>query len=253
MSYAITTIQTPGPGPWMGRGGRLVGSGPIWLPRWAAAGVGGLGETSNWLGLVASPSEVYLVRLAVKGARLDTPDDAKKFARAVGSLMSDKLDLDVRGVAVWGSASDRHVDVILTSDDSRVSLITPSNDGIKSAVEADPTLRAGSPTFSVTSAELLQLTGPPDAIDHWRSQPILWDRHLGPGSSGGPTDTFATPAEYSIVLGKADDGKRSSPWRAADPGLGPDAKKNAASAWPWVLGILAAVAVSYHFGKEKRR
>jgi len=248
MSYSITTVQTPGPGPWIGRGARLLRSGPIWLPQWAAAG---LGETTGWLGVSSATDEVYLVRLDVKGARLDTPADALKFARAVGQIAATKLETDVRGVAVWQDGAGQHVDVVMTADKSGISLLVPSEDGLREAIESDSELRRSSPSLVVSRAQLLRLTGPADAIDHWRSQPLLWDRHLG--AAGGPTDTFATPAEYSVVKGKADDGKRAEPWRVTPPGLGPDAKNNRAQAWPWVLGILAAAAVSYHFGKEKRR
>jgi hypothetical protein len=232
----------------MGRGARLLRSGPIWLPRWAAAG---FGETTGWLGVSSATDEVYLVRLDVKGARLDTPADALKFARAVGQIVATKLETDVRGVAVSSDGAGTHIDVVMTADKSGISLLVPSEEGLREAIEADPELRRSSPALVVSRAQLLRLTGPADAIDHWRSQPLLWDRHLG--SAGGPTDTFATPAEYSVVKGRADDGKRAEPWRLDKPGLGPDDKKKAGQMWPWVLGILAAAAVSYHFGKEKRR
>lgn len=252
MSYSITTVEAPGPGPFLPwRGTRLLRSGPIWAPRsavqWAAAG---LGETTGWLGVSAATDEVYLVRLDVKGARLDSPADALKWARAVGQIVSTKLETDVRGVAVWQDATGQHVDVVMTADKSGISILVPSEEGLREAIEADAELRRSSPALVVTRAQLLELTGPADAIDHWRSQPLLWDRHLG--AAGGPTDTFATPAEYSVVKGKADDGKRAEPWKTIVPGLGPPGGK-ATAMWPWVLGILAAAAVSYHFGKEKRR
>jgi hypothetical protein len=97
------------------------------------------------------------------------------------------------------------------------------------------------PSLLISEPQFRQLTGPADAVDHWRSQPLLWDHLLG--GDGGPTDTFAQPAEYSIVLGTADDGKRAQPWKVKPPGLGPNGEKKPPGPATNAVLLLGAVAI----------
>lgn len=217
-------------------------------------------DTTSWFGLLASTDEVYIYRARVKGAAIKSPHEAMLFARAVGQ--GQNMKLDVRGVAVQkaseSSGGDWWVDVIMTSPESGVAIMVTNASGITQAVLGDSELRATFPSLSVASAELLELTGPQSAIDHWRAQPILWDHALpGAAGRGGPTDTFATPAAYSVVLGKADDGKAAKPWIVPSPGLGPNGSGGGAlesATVFWILGIAAVAAVAISaMGKGRRR
>lgn len=217
-------------------------------------GFGAFGTTESWLGVVATTNEVYVLRLAVVGAELKAPTDALLFVRAAGRAVASKMELDVRGVAVKPSDTGTTVDVVLTSPKGGVSIVVPSDAALAEAVAADPELRGRFPKLLV-KAVLLQLTGPLAAVDHWRSQPILWDQHLGSGGHGGPTDTFAEPAEFSIVKGSADDGKLATPWRQTVPPLGKKAGGGAGlSVGGWVLLALGALVIGYSLkGQGDRR
>jgi hypothetical protein len=193
---------------------------PYWRRRWrgywpltqAAAGYGliGLGETSSWLGILTSTDDVYIWRVRAKNVELTSPAQALLFARAVGLGQNRKLD--VRGVAVRKEGSDDWtIDVVLTSSEGGISVGVATNaDGVAQNVLQDSQVRAAFPQLQLKDPKVLELTGPKDAITHWRSQPLLWDHLLG--SDGGPTETYGHPAEYSVVKGRADDGKSAEPW-----------------------------------------
>ncbi len=214
----------------------------------------GLGETSKWLGLLASPSEVYLFRFSAKNANPKSPLDLLAFVRAVGQVNLFQTKLDIRGVTMWddGSSPDAHTfDVVATSPEGGLSLVLPSASGILNSVSSDPNVQALFPGIVLSDPSLLELIGPSDAIDHWRSQPILWDHSLSSGAGvGGPTDTFASPAEYSIAIGKADDGKRAKPWTV---GQKKPAAPGGSNTLLWILGIGAVSAVGYTLAKKARR
>ena len=123
-------------------------------------------------------------------------------------------------------------------------------------IEADPGMRGSFPAFKIVGQLFGQLTLPANAIDHWRSQPILWDSHLGPASTGGPTDTFAKPADFSIVHGKADDGALAVPWLVKQSPLTPGGTQPGGTSSLAVVGlVLAAGLIGYLVvkGQEKRR
>jgi hypothetical protein len=195
---------------------------PYWRRRWSGywplmQAAAGLGETSSWLGIVTSTDDVYIWRARAKNAAISSPSLALLFARAVG--MGQNRKLDVRGVAVRKEgADDWTVDVILTSSEGGITLGVATNaDGVADNVLQNSEIRAAFPGLQLKDPKFLELTGPKDAIAHWRSQPLLWDHLLG--SDGGPTTTYGHPAEYSVVKGTADQGKSAEPWLAKGPGI----------------------------------
>ncbi len=212
---------------------------------------------------VYMPKDVFVLRLRVRGALLTSPRQAVLFVRAAGR--GQNLGLDVRGVCFWkaqgvAAADDTMVDVVMTTKILRSPSMLSASDAKTMAknMGADAELRAAFPAVSIQDPVFGQLTGPADAIDHWLSQPLLWDQNLGThdvlGYGGGPTDTFAAPAEYSVVRGKADDGKRVVPWtEGALPDLG--SKKpgeTGGTAVLWVLGLAAAAGVGWLVWTNKK-
>lgn len=204
--------------------------------------------------------EVYVLRVALANVRMREPADALAFVRAIGQ--DQNLHLDVRGVAVWKADGmgerESMLDLVLTSAIYFSPPMIGSDNGEAMAknLEADPDLQRLFPGLTVRAPIFGELTAPAEAIDHWRAQPILWDHALpGPRDRGGPTDTFAAPAEYSVVLGQADDGKRSKPWRLPPAEIGGGAGKPVAQgALLWILGLGAILAVAaLAQGKEKGR
>lgn len=225
----------------------------------------GFGETKTWLGAWRSKDEVYLWRARLRGMPMKHPDQALTIVRAVGRAVAKwdpvqgAAELDVRGVALSKIAdTDWSVDVVMTAVSSGPDLLVKNAQGIANDAMAEPELRQLFPQLSIEEPQLLQLTGPPGAVDHWRAQPLLWDHNLGP--EGGPTDTFAKPAEYSIVLGTADEGKLAKPWTSSKPGLTPPPPKGGGTNGSGQDTILAAgivlvgvVAVAKILGSNRRR
>ena len=146
-------------------------------------------------------------------------------------------DLDVRGIAVQAEDDTATVDVVLSTNRARVYPPGFYDDAADIAlkVAAEPALRERFPSLAVQGAELLQLTGPPDAVDFWRAHSVLWSTVLGQTGAGGPTTDFAEGR--GIFLGVADDGPRLTPWSTASPGLGPKREKDNYAAL-WVMGGL---------------
>jgi hypothetical protein len=184
----------------------------------------GLGTVDVWEYVWAlhsvSATDVMVLRLQVANARLDDPSDALLFVRAAGQ--GQNWGMDVRGVAVSAIAgsADKQVDIVFTKGDAGFLGFGPivglHDDAAAMAkqIATDEVLRQVSPNITISAAAIGPLTGPADALDHWRSQPIVWDHLLsGPKGRGGPTDTFAQPADYTVVKGTADDGKRAVPWK----------------------------------------
>ncbi len=178
---------------------------------------------------VVNESDVIVLRMRISGARLSEPSDALLFVRAAGQ--GQNWGMDVRGVAVSdvASSTDQMVDVVFTKSDagllgwSPAVMLGMADDAASMAknVAADEAIQQAFPKLSIASSQLGPLTGPADAIDHWRSQPVVWDHLLaGPKGRGGPTDTFAQPAEYTVVKGTADDGKRAQSWKTSLLGYG---------------------------------
>jgi hypothetical protein len=204
-------------------------------------------------------SDVFVLRLRVSGVTLRDPTDALLFARAAGQ--GQNLALDVRAVAVSKTpdmgTDEAMIDVILTTTSLRAAVLWADDaDAMAKKVAADASLRGAFPKLMITTAIFGQLTAPPEAIDLWRSQPMLWDHNLpGPKNLGGPTDAMSAPADYNVVTGKADDGARAVPWKIGKPPLGPDKKPPATD--PMMIGgavvALAAVALLARQPKERRR
>jgi hypothetical protein len=211
----------------------------------AYAAAYGLGDTASWWGLSTQLDEVYLLRLKLSGLALQSPEQALEWARGVGTVAGKiPWNLDVRGVAVDGGGDSWTVEVVLTSTDSWKTIVGPSAQSW--ADDALALIRPSFPGAVVKQADLLQLTGPADAITHWRSQAVLWD-HL----TGKPTDAFVRPGDYSVVQGKVEDGSRARPWLVHKPELKPPGLI-AADTVPY-LGLAAIGIGAYFLLKPKRK
>jgi len=218
-----------------------------------------LGTVDPWQYMSAhlwSTADVYVLRLAVKHAPLTDPTDALLFVRAAGQ--GQNLRMDVRGVAVLTQPASKEdeatVDIVMSISDTGLTMfgwqipgfsvpfVADDAASMARQVAKDEALRARFPGFEITSSVFGQLTAPPQALDHWRAQPLLWDHSFtGAKMRGGPTDTFATPATYSIVRGKADDGAQAVPWKIGVPPIGPNGngKKPGGgdnTVW-WIVGL----------------
>ncbi len=213
------------------------------------------GETSSWWGLVSTTDEVYLFRALLKGLPITTPIDALLFVRVVGERFNAFFPMDVRGVALGKvTGNDYVIDVVMTSPQSGVAPLTPSAVSVQAAILADSDINRIYPALQVVDPEILELTGPKDAVDHWRAQPVLWDHSLeGARGHGGPTDTFATPADYSIVKGKADDGKGATPWKVDKPGFDPTPGAQTSDSTATVFLVLLGIGIVVMVGKRKTR
>lgn len=227
----------------------------------------GFASTDAWSRVFVLPSEIYLWRAKFTGLPLVRPDQALDLVRAVGT--GQNLKLDVRGIALQPLADDQQTwsaDLVLTASWAGpvpgVLGFRDDASDIAQHVREDPSLRSIYPGFNVGDASLLQLTGPAEAVDLWRSQPVLWDHGLGGQGHGGPTDSYAMPADYSIVLGNAEQGKQAKPWRVKQPGLEPPpgttlgpppgAAPQADNTVLWLLGA-GVVGTLVWLGWDKKR
>jgi len=202
----------------------------------------GLGDTSSWLGIVSSPKEVYLFRVRAHGLAPKSPLDLLAFVRAVGQ---SRLSPDVRAVTLWSDSGEPTIDVIVTSPGGTgVTFLVPSSDGVLEDVAKNVAVQRIFPGIVLHDPELLQLTAPQDAIDFWLVQPLLWDRNLP-----GPTDVFANPFEYSVDLGKADDGPRVKPWKEGQPM--PSLPGSGGNALFLVLGAGLAAYIIYRVTRKR--
>ena len=207
-----------------------------------------LGDTSAWWRSYASPSGVYLWRAQVEGMVLVSPDDALAVVAAVGRVQNSLLD--VRGIALRVSESGvGQVDVVQTSRDfatnTNLLMLWPDADEVAQAVVADPSVKGRFPSLVLRQPEWLELTGPADAVDFWRSSPILWDRLLGSGKLGGPTQAFSN--RDGIYIGQADDGTGLRSWSGGKPGPAPNGGggKSTTTILLWVGGAAIVAGALY--------
>lgn len=211
-----------------------------------------LGETADWWGLSTQTDEVYLLRMRVQGMPSDIRyvDRVAPWARAVGqSAAKVPWNLDVRGIATQVDGENWTVDVVLTSTDKWVTLVGPS--ASVWAEDAIGRLKAEFPGVKLRDAALLQLTGPAEAVVHWRSQPVMWDHLLGSGE-GGPTGSLFAPADFNVVQGRADALPSSLlPW--PKPLVAPPPAASSATGMVVWIGAAAAGLLAYKLLKGKRK
>jgi len=168
------------------------------------------GDTGGWARWYADPSEIYLWRAKVRGAALDDPRDAQLLLRAVAR--GQQLRLDVRGLVVgWGKDNVANVDVVMSADTLIPYVVPTTAEVVAERAAADEALRQRFPGLAFSEPQFLELTGPADAVDFWRSHQIIWD------DKTGPLDAFARLE--GIYRGAADDGPRASRWTLPEPEL----------------------------------
>ena len=225
-----------------------------------------LAEFDAWKvmgGHTLDDDEIYVLRMTVTGCPLRTASDLKLLARAAGQAQN--MDLDVRAVGAKErpEAGAWNIDIVFGSVGGK-RVVTPflstDADAMAKSIAADPQIQLNFPKFSIVAAQFGALVGPADAIDTWRSQPTLWDHALtGPSGRGGPTATFATPADLSFFKGEADDGRKATPWRASDPPIAPPGPNGGEdkppssddTAW-YVLGGVVLLGAGLLFLKRRK-
>jgi hypothetical protein len=196
-----------------------------------------LGDTGDWYRVYARPDEAYLWRARLVMAELRDPSDALAVLAAFGRAQN--LDLNVQGICVKQMDAGTQVDVVLTTPTTQIytPLVDDDAESLAIGVMSDASLRQRFPSLAVRSPELLQITGPPDAIDFWRSHATVWDPSLGQTGHGGPTQAFANLS--GAYLGAADEGPRLKPWKVDRPGLEPDQDNKTDATVFWVIGGIA--------------
>lgn len=210
------------------------------------------GDTSTWLGIIASKTEVYVFRAVAANLNPKSPLDLLEIVRALGQAPSFQTTIDIRAIAMWQDGGDQGIDVIFTTPSGGLAFIVPSAMGFADSIVGDAGVQKVLPGLTLATPQLLVLTGPQDAITHWRSQPLLWDSSLpGPTNHGGPTDTYSSPAEYSIVLGRADDGARTKPWIVGKQMPSPPGKGS--NTLLWLVGIGVVASIGYTIAKKRKR
>jgi hypothetical protein len=215
-----------------------------------------LGETSGWWQTYATASGVYLWRTQVQGCKLQSPDDALAIVAAVGRTPHNLLD--VRGIALRVSDDGvGQIDVVQTArlfaTNTNVLSLWPNAHDVAVAVAADPSVAGRFPALVMTASEWLELVGPPDSVDFWRSAAVLWDRSLGAGDVGGPTQSYAN--RDGVYIGQADDGTRLRAWGGGKKPLGPDEPGGAVSSTTVILllgGAAAAAALVWFLSRQQK-
>lgn len=207
------------------------------------------GDTTAWHGAVANTDEVYVWRAGLSGADITSADDLAAIVRAAGlakgSLetlgVSPNFGLDLRGAVVADGSG--HIDIVGTSPSWKLFVGSPNASRLGDAILADPSVRQRYPSLAFSDPQWLQLTGPPGAVDFWRSRSVLWDHNLS-----GPTAAFT--ARQNLFVGTADDGTGlhllgggapgPGPGPLPDPGVLPAAAGGAMPAL-WIIGTVAVV------------
>jgi hypothetical protein len=168
----------------------------------------GFGDTTSWGHLYGNADEVYLLRVHANVLPASA-DDLLLFLRAFG--LAQNFGLNLRGAAVQPDGADgAWIDIVGTTA-SRVSWWRTVSDVVASMLQ-DSNLRGRYSELALDQADTLQLTGPPAAVDFWRSRVVLWDLSLGsnpcgpddscaPGA-GGPTQAYAS--RLNLYSGQAD-------------------------------------------------
>jgi len=179
------------------------------------------GDTTPWgesvwnVRYMVTPSEVYLWRAKISGAKLLRPQDALKIVMAIGRKLRA---FDIRGITVndtMGAGGDLFVDVVFTAAGYFVNLAiggwnTASD--IDGFVKDDADVRAAFPNLAVASSSLLQLTGPSGALDFWLNRALVYSNTRGPLQAYQDVE--------NVYIGIADDGPNLKPW-LKEGGLGP--------------------------------
>ena len=217
-----------------------------------------LGETSSWWQLTAGSSEVFVWRCQFTGANIATVDDA--LAIVHGAAQAPTNPLDVRGIAVKPSGGGFSVDIVWTirmwmTNPDRTGLLYhwPTAKDVATAIAADPGVRGRFPQLAMSGYEWLELEGPADALDFWRAHSILWDRALGDGKIGAPTQAFAD--RDGAYVGAADEGQQlrrlpgSGKKDIGPPGTDQPASKTAL----WVALGAGVILAAWYFGQREQK
>lgn len=203
------------------------------------------GETIPWgedtwdLRTYVTPKEVYVWRAFFQNTEFEDPAHIVPLVRAIGSQIAD---FDVRGVTIDNSK----VDVVMTVRDYLPFPVLKWPPGWDTAsdlegfVLSDSEFRSIFPFSSIKKSNLLQLTGPPQAMDFWLAHEILWDNNIG------PKDGLARLR--GIYRGNADDGNNLIAWTKGEPSLISNGKSQSdvlSASSSAVFWTIAAVGVAW--------
>lgn len=181
------------------------------------------GDTQSWDHIFSASLEdsvflldsVYLWR-ATLSTPIDTsrPDDLWLVWRAAtGDVVSQ---YGAAGIGAAVSLDGKGVDVVFAFTNSDTPTLAPfhTTGDIAKAVVNDSSVRQRYPNIGVSSSDTLQLIGPPQSIEFWKSRAFTWDT-----GDSGPNALGAKKAQ--MYIGTADDGPnlREFP-TAVDPGFG---------------------------------
>lgn len=190
-----------------------------------------IGDTKEWKQWAVDPSDVYVWRSAITGATISSPDDASRMLRAVAKSAID-LELDVRAILMSTVGAESFVDVVFTADSFSPLVLADSASDVAEGAMKDSDLRSRFPSISLAPSQFLQLTGPPDALDFWKSHAIVWDDKVGPLQAFAKGD--------GVYIGTSDDGPRAIPWKDDPPPLNPP---EVSSGMTGLLGLLAIAGI----------
>lgn len=189
------------------------------------------GDTQSWGHICTEQDEVYLLRARVN-VEIKTAEDLRPFVKAFA--LAQNYQLNVRGatakplaggytqIDIIGTADDRDTCPDVVFDYSTVATVVDK-------MMQDSELRSEYPGLQISDYDTLELTGPPQAVDFWRMQSVLWDVNLGENTptwwyqkSGLGQGTQAYIRFENLRLGTADDGSTAKllPRRGALPPIG---------------------------------
>lgn len=221
----------------------------------------GLGTLENYLGLLPSTSDVYVLRLTVIGMPMQLVSEPLSVVEAVGRafqsgilLGAGTMDYDIKGVAIAGGGTIPplwQVDVMVTFGGSLASGFQAfkAAESLVAELNLDAKFKGAYPAAAFVSGAWYVLKAPVNEIAFWQSATTLFNHVTG-------KTTQAFDNAENLWWGTAEERKQH--WVAASPppiGPGPGQKpppswisKN----WPWLALAGVGVGVVVYSSRRKR-